>query len=273
MEKAQYIERAQEILSTHVYTELANTPKLVAWNCQRPNSSCYGFDILITRFGIAIVGDIDNLTFRVGLSYGLEFLAGSDLGYYIHSKLDLHCKEKELDSSSVLDFLRMNYLSPLQELVADWFDFHDDEEDKSKRNELIKALSDHGIKTPEQLTWIDDADAINKIESIDDLKEIFYAIWSELDEFNEFVSARKEKFDLFDIHDAIEQASSANCESEIYSILSDAPEGDMELSDWSFTKPAESLIQNLYIVNQAAKAILQQIATSKENQAETATQD
>ncbi|MCE6982871.1 hypothetical protein EI534_37090, partial [Pseudomonas frederiksbergensis] len=60
----------------------------------------YAFDILITRFGIAIVGDIDGLTFSVGLSYGIEFLAGNDIGYYIHSKLEGHCREREFDEDA-----------------------------------------------------------------------------------------------------------------------------------------------------------------------------
>ncbi|WP_369991351.1 hypothetical protein [Pseudomonas xanthosomatis] len=65
---------------------LADTDQLKTWRCKAPGTTCYAFDILITRFGIATVGDIDGLTFRVGLSYGIEFLAGNDIGYYIHSK-------------------------------------------------------------------------------------------------------------------------------------------------------------------------------------------
>lgn len=266
MEKKDYIEHAQEILATHVYTELANTPNLVAWNCQRPNSSCYGFDILITRFGIAIVGDIDNLTFRVGLSYGLNFLAGDDLGYYIHSKLDQHCKERELDEAVILDFCRRHWLEPLQELVSDWLE--DDNDDQERRNELVAALAKRGIKDADQIAWIDDEKAIDKIKSLDELRKIFYGIWNTVSELEEFISEKRESFELYEINEAIDQISGTNSEHHLYEIISDAPEGDMEMSDWTFTKPSQSLIQNLYTINQAAKAILQQIATSKENQTE-----
>lgn len=266
MTKEQYIEYAKEILATHVYTELANTPKLVAWNCQRPNSSCYGFDILITRYGIAIVGDIDNLTFRVGLSYGLEFLAGSDLGYYIHSKLDQHCKDRELDENAVLDFCRRHWLEPLQELISEWL--KKDGEDQERRQQLIAALAKYGIKDAEQIAWIDDEKAIKEIKSLDELRKIFYGIWRVVEGLLVFISEQRESFDLFEIHEAIEKISDTNNEHSLYEIIGNAPEGHMEMSDWGFTKPSQSLIQNLYIVNQAAKAILQQIATSKENQTE-----
>lgn len=99
-EEAKRRERAAECLKDHEYTVLADTDQLKVWRCKAPRTTCYAFDILITRFGIAIVGDIDGLTFNVGLSYGIEFLAGSDIGYYIHSKLEEHCREREFDEDA-----------------------------------------------------------------------------------------------------------------------------------------------------------------------------
>ena len=84
-EEAKRRERAAACLKDHEYTVLADTDQLKAWRCKAPRTTCYAFDILITRFGIAIVGDINGLTFNVGLSYRVEFLAGDDIGYYIHS--------------------------------------------------------------------------------------------------------------------------------------------------------------------------------------------
>jgi hypothetical protein len=43
------------------YTVLADTDQLKAWRC-KAGSTCYAFDILITRFGIATVGDTGGLT-------------------------------------------------------------------------------------------------------------------------------------------------------------------------------------------------------------------
>lgn len=70
------------------YTVLADTEQLKAWRCKAPGTTCYASDILITRFGIVIAGDINGLTFSVGLSCGTEFLAGDDISYYIHEAAD-----------------------------------------------------------------------------------------------------------------------------------------------------------------------------------------
>lgn len=99
-EEAKRRERAAECLKDYEYTVLADTDQLKVWRCKAPGTTCYAFDILITRFGIAIVGDINGLTFNVGLSYGIEFLAGKDIGYYIHSKLEEHCREREFDEEA-----------------------------------------------------------------------------------------------------------------------------------------------------------------------------
>ena len=99
-EEAKRRERSAECLKGHEYTVLADTDQLTVWRCKAPGTSCYAFDIMITRFGIAIVGDINGLTFNVGLTYGIEFLAGNDIGYYIHSKLEEHCREREFDEEA-----------------------------------------------------------------------------------------------------------------------------------------------------------------------------
>jgi hypothetical protein len=65
------------------------------WRCKQPGTTNYAFDIMMTRFGIAVMGDIDNLTWTVGHSYGMPFLAGKDVTYYIHTKLDQCHKEVE----------------------------------------------------------------------------------------------------------------------------------------------------------------------------------
>ncbi len=91
------VERAAECLKDHPYTVLADIDQLKAWRCKAPGTNCYTFDILITRFGTATLGDIDELTFSVGLSFGIEFLASDEIGYYIHSKLEQNCRERELD--------------------------------------------------------------------------------------------------------------------------------------------------------------------------------
>lgn len=83
-------------LKGHSYTQLVNTNGVEVWRCQTPGSIHQAFEICMTRFGIAVFGDIGSLTFSVGASYGLKFLAGED-GEHIYDKLEPRSKESELD--------------------------------------------------------------------------------------------------------------------------------------------------------------------------------
>lgn len=88
---------AKEILKSFTFTPLTDSSiinVIDAWRCRNPTSGSYAFDIIITTYGISIVGDISSITFRVGASYGMKFLAGQDIKYYIHSKLDSVFYEK-----------------------------------------------------------------------------------------------------------------------------------------------------------------------------------
>jgi hypothetical protein len=76
---------------------LSEDPHAEVWRCEKPGSSNYAHDVAITRYGIAVFGDMDPLVFSVGAAYGMKFLAGEDVDYYIHSKLSSICKDTELD--------------------------------------------------------------------------------------------------------------------------------------------------------------------------------
>lgn len=80
--------RAAEKLKNHQYTCLVKHDDAEIWRCKAEGTTAYAFDIMMTRFGIAVVGDIGHLTFSVGLSYGMNFLAGDDVTYYLHTKLN-----------------------------------------------------------------------------------------------------------------------------------------------------------------------------------------
>lgn len=69
------------------------------WHCGKNGSSYYAFDICIMPMGIAVCGDIGELTFNV-YDRGIDFLAGKDVGYYIHSKLSHHCRETQFCEKS-----------------------------------------------------------------------------------------------------------------------------------------------------------------------------
>lgn len=95
-EENKHLADAGKWLKDHAYTELANANGVEVWRCQKPGSIHQAFDICITRFGTAVFGDIGSLTFGVGSSYGLPFLAGDD-GDYIYGKLEATSKVTELD--------------------------------------------------------------------------------------------------------------------------------------------------------------------------------
>ncbi|WP_226342927.1 MULTISPECIES: hypothetical protein [Pseudomonas] len=80
--------RAAEKLKDHQYTCLVKQSDVEVWRCKAERTTAYAFDIMMTRFGIAVVGDIGDLTFSVGLGYGMSFLAGDDVTYYLHTKLN-----------------------------------------------------------------------------------------------------------------------------------------------------------------------------------------
>lgn len=72
------------------------------WRCTNKGSSNYGFDLVISRFGIAMYGDTDSLVFSVGSSYGIEFLARKSVCQYMISKLESQYRDKrELDGEAL----------------------------------------------------------------------------------------------------------------------------------------------------------------------------
>jgi len=95
-------ENCAERIKDHQYTLLAKTDSLEAWRAQKPGSHAYAFDLVMSRYGIAMYGDCGNLVWKVGASYGLKFLAneGED-DEYVLAKLDPNCLEKDLDQENL----------------------------------------------------------------------------------------------------------------------------------------------------------------------------
>lgn len=111
-----------EWLAGHVYTELANANRVEVWRCQKPGTIHLAFDICITRFGIAVFGDIGSLAFSVGSSYGMGFLAGTD-GDYIYGKLEESSKTTEFDLSGFIERVEdaiCDKLSNSHESAPEW---------------------------------------------------------------------------------------------------------------------------------------------------------
>jgi hypothetical protein len=233
-EKAKRRERAAECLEDHKYTLLADTEQLKAWRCKAPGTTCYAFDILITRFGIAIVGDINGLTFDVGLSYDIEFLAGDDIGYYIHSKLERHCQEREFDENA----FRAALVNGVCERICE-------NSEHEQRESLPEWLKNEG--TPgEASRW-------------DELRELVKNKLSTI-EYGE------DGYDFWDgLSDRLYEADHVSCTEEAHALMGEHYEElGLGCDYWEIKvdKPCDSLIDRLYMVNHAAKAIVAQQAES-----------
>ncbi|QSL90498.1 hypothetical protein [Pseudomonas atacamensis] len=111
-----------EWLKNHVYTELVRANGVEVWRCQQPKTSNLAFDIAITRYGIAVFGDIGSLTFRVGAAYGMKFLAGDD-GGYIYGKLESTSKQTDFDRSAFIGHVEdaiCDLVSSTRENAPEW---------------------------------------------------------------------------------------------------------------------------------------------------------
>lgn len=218
---------AKDLLKGHQFKQLAAWGEggSEVWECSRPGSSCYAFTICITRMGIAVVGDIDGLTFNVGSNYGMSFLAGNDVGYYIHSKLEAACKEKEL--------YRGRYLEWVARCIIRYMD-----------DNLLDKLESRGIDIPD---WFN---ADPSCEDFERLQDFVYYIWQKL-------STSDELWDWFySCHNTLDSADGAAEIHEAY----DLPDLEGVDFDWGdapdFEKPRESLMMRLHLVNEAAKRIM-----------------
>lgn len=92
-------------LKDHQYTQLVKTDAVEVWRCKAPGNTNLAFDITITRFGMGVMGDIGGLTFSVGSSYGVQWIANTSMGN-LHGKLESHCKQVWIDKDEILDKVR-----------------------------------------------------------------------------------------------------------------------------------------------------------------------
>lgn len=214
--------RAADNLSGHVYTQLTAGNGVEVWRCKAPRSTFYAFDIMMTRFGIAVVGDIDNMTFTVGSSYGMEFLAGKDIEYYIHSKLDAKCKDVEFDRDGWREQVVQCAISRIREISND--------------DELEKWPA-----------WVEDHDQ----QSADILSEVVAFAWA-------MKEAEQDTTWWDDLHSQLSEAEDIEYTEAAMTFASEYGETmhmcDLEQS--SIEKTCESVFGKLYMINHAAKAIM-----------------
>lgn len=216
-----YKARAAENLENHVYTQLVAGGTVEAWRCKDPRSTFYAFDIIITRFGIAIVGDIENMTFTVGSMYGMEFLAKDDVQYYIHSKLDSKCKEVEFDQDAWRDLVVAGACSRIQEISND----------------------EESEQWPE---WVMDTQRQNR------------DLYAEVMAFAESMRENERDLSWTNLSDLMQAAEDIDYTDAAMVFLRDDGEGlnlnDTEQSE--VEKVRDCVYANLYMINHAAKAIM-----------------
>ena len=223
-----YRDRAAENLVDHEYTCIADQKDAVIWRCKAAKNTFYAFDIVMTRFGIAVVGDIDNLTFSVGLGYGIEFLAGDDVTYYLHTKLSEVCKKRSFSEDLFREVLMRNIAQALRE-------------------ECEEAMFE---SLPE---WLQDPDRVDAAQ------------WPE---FRQLVLAKRRDMSHTDdrwMHwdNALDAAHEITFTDEAMMFMRDNSEALCLSDEWyenRVDEPSQGLVQCLYMINHAARAIMTQKA-------------
>lgn len=218
--------RAAEALKSHKYTCLVKSDQVEVWSCKAEKTTAYAFDIMMTRFGIAIVGDIDNLTFSVGIGYGMEFLAGDDVTYYIHKKLSECHRKRVFSESKFKEVIASHICQGIAELIDD---------------EAFEALPDWA-KVPCRMEGDQHWGALRTLVSEQTVVDDAADIWSTWDEL-------------------LDTASGIGFTEEAQLFMRDNSEplglGD-EWYEHRIDEVCEGLIEELYMVNHAAKAIMAQ---------------
>lgn len=120
---ARELEQAAENVANHTVEFICGKGSNEIWRCTNNGSSCYGFDLVISRFGIAMYGDVDSLVFSVGSQYGIDFLARKSVCGYMISKLESEYREKrELDEDALKYVLAMNGAELLEQQFIPYVD-------------------------------------------------------------------------------------------------------------------------------------------------------
>lgn len=121
---ARELEWAASNVKDHTVELICGRGSNEIWRCTNKGSSCYGFDLVISRFGIAMYGDVDSLVFSVGSQYGIEFLARKSVCQYMISKLEPEYRNKrELDEG----LLKQVLVEAGCRLLEDKFESYGDE--------------------------------------------------------------------------------------------------------------------------------------------------
>lgn len=214
-----------EWLKDHVYTELTNANGVEVWRCKKPGSNNLAFDICVTRYGMAVFGDIGHLTFDVGDSYGINFLRHDSIGY-VHGKLAASCKAVELDKDSILDSVREAILEQIDENLADELkpEWNAEGGDLAQLKQWLGEMSRK--REDETLEYEELLDCIEHIERFDDGER-----------------------DIVPAFDFLVESEKLLCTSDTW--------------EWGITKTTMDVWRKLFYARHAANAIMAQKAAAE----------
>lgn len=159
-EHAQMAANSAKWLKDHRPSLLVNMAGVEAWRFKSPGSSNMAFDIVVTRYGIAMFGDIDGLTWNVGATYGIDFLRHQSIGY-VHGKLEQSCKEVEIDKPAIFNMIH----DAIEDMLSDADVQHDDFEDIDGLCEWMKTRVDAEDASQPYEEWLD---LISDVEAFDE---------------------------------------------------------------------------------------------------------
>ena len=208
-------ERAAEAQKDFIYDKY-EAGDYIIYHCHKPGTNSYSFEIILGKMGIYVGGDIDAIVYRV--ARGIEFLAGGDVDYYQHSKLEHAYYDKvQLDVDLLKGYLADTLWEALEE-IRDWEDRPEEQPDTLEK--IVKIYESREFLCRDK--W----------EVVGELKQHNKA-W---DLYNELKDCR----DL----------------PEIYQIIRDSSYYNGEMP--TLTKPDEGVMFCMYMVHYAAKKILEQ---------------
>lgn len=108
----------RNIFADHVVTCLVDNDEIEAWRFMKPDTRDCQIDIMMTKYGMAMVGDYGEFTFYVGRSYGMNFLANPNK-WYVAQKIHTECKRYELDKKSLYEYCLEEIKDHLSENLED----------------------------------------------------------------------------------------------------------------------------------------------------------
>lgn len=226
-------ERCAEWIKDHKYTQLAKTDTVEVWRAQKPGSSSYAFDLTMSRYGMAMYGDTGCLVWNVGLSYGLEFLAGTDEDY-VYNKLDHSSRETDLDEAYLVQIV----LEAIIELLGE-------------RCLVLPEWKQAPVPMAERISELDDwlvRAAVKGVEGVEGVEMT-------AGELSAIVVALRDC-----------QRLEVKSTEAAYQWLSDHQEL-LELAadlDYTLSKPTNAVLQRIYLVRHAAQQILAQQKAAEE---------